>query len=82
MSTSTCSDTSLSSILEHVVQLIKEATYKPVTISKDGKSYKFKSMDDCADYFSRISSFSKLQIMKMIEGREQYICGFYITYED
>ena len=82
MSTSTCSDTSLLDILDHVSSLIKEASRRPVTVSKDGKSYRFSSLSDCANYFSKISSFSKDQIMKMIEGREQYICGFYITYED
>ena len=82
MSTSTCSDTNLNSLLTHVNSLIKEAARRPVTISKDGQSYRFNSLSDCANYFSKISSFSKEQIMKMIEGREQYICGFYITYEE
>ena len=69
----------LASIILH---MLKTAAATKVTISKNGKSWTFPSMEAASRYFSFISSFSQAQISKMIEDREQYICGFYVSYDE
>lgn len=69
-------------VIQRVRYMFKTARSTKVTISKDGKSWTFPSMEAASRYFSFISSFSQAQISKMIEDREQYICGFYVTYNE
>ena len=71
-----------SSVLRRVIRMFKLASSKPVTISKNGKSFTFTSMDACAEYFAGISALSKSQIWDLLDDREQYICGCYIQYHD
>jgi len=65
-----------------IKDFIKIARATKVTISKDGKSWTFPSIEAAARYFSTISSFSKTKIMDLIGNRSQYICGFYIEYHE
>ena len=69
-------------VLRRVLRMFKLASAKPVTISKNGKSFTFTSMDACAEYFAGISALSKSQIWDLLDSREQYICGCYIQYHD
>ena len=71
-----------SEVLQRAIYMFKTAGSTKVTVSKDGKSWTFPSMEAASRYFSFISSFSQSQISKMIEDREQYICGFYVNYDE
>ena len=69
-------------LIRRVLRMFKLASAKPVTISKNGRSFTFSSMDACAEYFSGISALSKSQIWDLLDNREKYICGCYIEYHD
>ena len=71
-----------SEVIRRVLRMFKIASAKPVTISREGRSFTFSSMDACAEYFAGISSLSKNQIWDLLDNREKYICGCYIEYHE